>query len=288
MCAVLDRRVAQLKDLDCLNRTSRHLSSFLVRRAKYVPLLPKDLAAWIVDLSRIITQFGANVLDRPDSIYTLTPPFCPRNSAIHRQLGYAEDGIKLVSAWSSGGDDRICSLSYNESYATVVAAKDHRFAVGLNDGLARIYSTSTCEELATLTHGESILALEFGPTSKFIASAGLQHVKLWETATGAQLFDVETDSRTLALAFSETESWLTIASREKHLAMHRIPDGLEMSRSEWTDPFAETKDYSFPLQPFATRISVEQQVMAVTYRGRPVQLWSLKDHRPIGACIAHP
>jgi len=47
--------VAQLKSLGCLIRTSRHLSSYLARRSKHVLVIPGDLAAWVVDLPRIVT-----------------------------------------------------------------------------------------------------------------------------------------------------------------------------------------------------------------------------------------
>ncbi|KAK2600092.1 hypothetical protein QQS21_005178 [Conoideocrella luteorostrata] len=278
-------RVAQLKDLDCLNRTTRHLSSFLGRRTKYVPMLPRDLKAWVVDLPRIVTQFGANLLNDPSAIHTLIPPFCPRDSAIHRQFGYAEDGIKLVGAWNSGWDDRICSISYHETYPKAVSARDHRFAVGLADGLIKLYRMSTCEEDVTLEHGEPPSVLEFGPTTRFLASAGLKHVRLWETRTGKQLLHISTPSQILALSFNETETCLIVASRSRHLSVYQISDGARLCHLQWTDSFVETKYSGYPPSPSDVHISVELQVMAIIYRSKPVQLWSLESHRPIGACI---
>ncbi|RKL12119.1 hypothetical protein BFJ70_g16308 [Fusarium oxysporum] len=278
-------RVAQLRDLECLNRTSRHLSSFLGRRAKYVPILPRDLNAWVVDLPRIVTQFGTNLVNDPASIHTLIPPFCPRDSAIHQTFGYAQDGIKLVGAWNSGWDDRVCSISFYETYTREVAARDHRFAVGLTDGLLKIYDNLTCQECLTLDHAESLSVLEFGHTAKYIASAGLRYVKLWDVTNGNLIFSVSTDSQTLAVALNETETSLTVASRDQYLTVYQISDGTQLYKKQWTDTFVESKNAGFPPLPTAVRISIELQVMAVVYRSQPVQLWSLENQRPLGACI---
>lgn len=277
--------IAQLRSLDCLIRTSRHLSSYLARRSKHVLMIPRDLAAWAVDLSRIVTQFGVNLLSNPAAIHTLIPPFCPRDSAIYRNFGCAEDGIKLVGAWNKGWDDRICSISYHDTYGTVVATLDERFAVGLSDGMVKIYRTSTCEELATLGHGESVSILEFGATSKLLASAGLRHVKLWDVLMGNELFCISTESQILAMAFNETESRLIIASRDKYISILETSHGSLLQKLPWTDTFIDAKDPGYHQTPNAVRISIEQQVMAVVYRSKPVQLWSLESQRPIGACI---
>ncbi|KAI4689374.1 uncharacterized protein J4E88_002726 [Alternaria novae-zelandiae] len=277
--------VAHLKDLDCLNRTSRHLSNYLNRRMEHVPLLQSDLHAWAVDLPRLVTQFGVNLLSDPAAIHTLVPPFCPRDSAVYRHFGYAEDGIKLVGAWNAGWGDRICSISYHDTYATVAASRDERFAVGLADGLVNVYRTSTCEHLLSMRHEESVSVLEFGSTSKVIASAGLRFLRLWDAATGVQLFHIATDSQTLALTFDETETSVTIATRDKHVLTYRISDGSPLHQVPWIDAFSEDTDSGFAPSPSAARLSTEQQTLAIVYRSKPVQLWSLDKQHRIGACL---
>ncbi|KAK6826038.1 NACHT and WD domain protein [Apiospora arundinis] len=277
--------VAQLRDLRCLIRTSRNLSNYLNRRVKYTPMVPPDLSAWAVDLPRIVTQFGANLLSDPSAIHTLVPPLCPRNSVIYRNFGYVEDGIKLVGAWSSDWDDRICSISYNETYATAIATQDQYFAVGLADGTVKIYSTATCEEIVSFTHEESISILEFGPTSKHVVSAGLHHFSLWESATGTRLFQVVTDAQTLAVSFDADETKIMVASRDKILSAWKISDASRLYELPWHDNFVVDKDSGYSPSPSAVTISTEHQVMAVIYRSRPVQLWSLESQRSLGACI---
>ena len=277
--------VAQLKDLDCLNRTSRHLSSYLSRRMKYVPLLQSDLHVWAVDLPRLVTQFGVNLLAKPVAIHTLVPPFCPRDSAVYRKFGYAEDGIKLIGSCNAGWGDRICSISYHDTYVTVVASQEERFALSLADGSIKIYRISTCEELLTLQHEEPISVLEFSSTSKLIASAGLRHLRLWDTTSGTQLFHVGTDSQTLTLGFDETETRVTIATKDKLVTVYQAVDGSQLYKLPWTDAFSEDTDTGFAPSPAAAKISIEQQTLAIIYRSKPVQLWSLDNQHLIGACI---
>ncbi|KAK7949341.1 NACHT and WD domain protein, partial [Apiospora aurea] len=277
--------VAHLRDLDCLIRTSRHLSSYLSRRAKHTPVVPEDLSAWVLDLPRIVTQFGVNLLSDPSSIHTLVPPFCPRESAVYRHFGYAEDGIKLVGAWNSGWDDRICSLVYHETNATALATLDERFAVGFSDGTIRIYRTSTCQEMSSINHGESVRILEFGATAKLLASSGLHYVKLWNVASGTELLSVRTESQTLAMALTETGTSLVAASRDKQITSWRTANGSRVHTHAWADTFIDAKEPGNYLTPNAVKISLEHQLMVVVYRSKPVQLYSLERQRPIGACI---
>lgn len=62
-------------------------------------------------------------------------------------------------------------------------------------------------------------------------------------------------------------------------------DGSQLYKLPWAEPFLEATDAGFTPSPSAARISIEQQVMAIIYRSKPIQIWSLEDHRQIGACI---
>jgi hypothetical protein len=110
-------------------------------------------------------------------------------------------------------------------------------------------------------------------------------LRLWDAASGAQLFHVATDSHTLALAFDETEASVTIATRDKYVMIYRVADGSLLHQLPWIDAFAEDTDSGFAPSPSAARISMEQQTLAIVYRSKPVQLWSLDKQHPIGACL---
>ncbi|KAI0196396.1 WD40 repeat-like protein [Astrocystis sublimbata] len=278
-------RVAQLRDLDCLNRTARNLSNYLGRGAGDVPSLASDLKTWTVDLSKTVTQFGFNLLSDPSAIHTLVPPLCPRDSALYRHFGRAEDGIKLLGNWNRGWGDRICSISYNDTYTTYITARSQQFAVGLTNGDVKVYNSATCEEVLTLFHGEHVSSLKFSTSRRYIASAGLHRVRLWDCSAGVQLFEIQTDSQTIALVFDEAETYLFAASRDRTLSAHRITDGFQRYSLSWTDNILDSKNQPFTPYATAVEISIDQQAMAIVYRGRPVQMWSLEDQRPLGVCI---
>ena len=164
--------VARLRDLDCIVQASGNLSTYLRRREKPSPMAPLVLFAWVTDLRRVVTLYGTGLLDDPAMIHTLVPPFCPQDSAIFRNFSHPEGGIRLVGSAKCGWDDKILSISYDRRKATAVACRDERFAVGMADGEAIIHKTSTFENFTSLMHGESISVLEFGVTSRLLASCG--------------------------------------------------------------------------------------------------------------------
>ncbi|KAF2105813.1 WD40-repeat-containing domain protein [Lophiotrema nucula] len=277
--------IAQLKELGCLVRASGHLTNYLKRRGQHLPLAPGTLNSWALDLPRIVTQFGVNLLSCPFAIYTLIPPFCPRNSAIFQRYAGVNARIKLRGLSDTSWSDRISCISYRDTMATAIACMDQRFAVGLADGSIHLYYTTTCEYLLTMHHGESIRLLQFGAVAKLLAAAGLKTVKLWDTSNGQQIFSIDTKTQCLALAFDEIGSRLIAALRTKELCYWNTPSGTVDTRFKWMDASIEGRDIMIPRTPNAVRIAIEQGMMAVVYRSMPVQLYSLERQRPSGVCI---
>ena len=280
--------VAQLGDLDCVIRTARHLTQYLERRAKRVPIISADLYTWAIDLPRITTQFNLCLMASPMAIHTLIPPFCPRNSAIFRQFGCPEGGIKLLGACEADWEERIFTISHHDALPSTVTTLDDRFAVGLTDGRIKLYRTSTCEELTTLVHGSVLYAisiLQFDTTSRLLASVDAGgFLKLWDTVEGKELFIIGTESRILALAFNETESLLFLASEDKYVSSINTTNGSLQDRFAWTDIFIEN-DGREPQRPRVVKISIEQQAMAVVHGYKSVQLWCFEKKRSIGPCL---
>ena len=277
--------VASLRELGCLIHASNHLSEFLIRRKKYHSSNPGELNAWARDLPRIVTQFGLNLLSHPAAIHELVPPFCPRESAIHKQFASTTGGIVLKGLQSIHWSDRVSCIVYKDSMATALACMDQRFAVGLSDGKVHIYQTSTCEYLHTYEHGESVKILQFGTLSKYLASAGLRKIKLWDTTSRECLFSISTKAQPLALSFDDTGQRLLSAFRSKSISYWNILDGQVDFQMSWTDLPLEGRGPEIPRTPHGVKISIEQGLMAVVYRGLPIQLWSLERQKPHGACI---
>lgn len=276
--------VANLRELGCLIHASSNLSNFLSRRRRHVPMIAGELHTWAVDLPRIVTQFGLNLLSFPAAIHELVPPFCPRESAIHQRLANTSGVIMLRGMQNKYWSDRVSCIVYKESMSTALACMDQRFAVGLSDGKVHIYQTSTCEYLSTVEHGESVKILQFGTLSKYLASAGLKQIKLWDTTTGQSLFSISTKTQPLAMSFDESGERLITAFRSKSISYWNTSDGELDFQMPWIDLPLEGRGPEIPRTPHAVKISIEQGLMAVVYRGLPIQLWSLERQKPRGAC----
>jgi hypothetical protein len=68
-------------------------------------------SGWATDLVKIVGKFGYNLVQRPDSIYKLIPPFCPNGSVLYDQAGKKEPRPIQISGLSrSTWDD--CLLLY--------------------------------------------------------------------------------------------------------------------------------------------------------------------------------
>ena len=123
------------------------------------------------------------------------------------------------------------------------------FAVGGTNGVARVFSISSREQLLSLEHGKSIRAIEFTPDGTYLLTAGDDRaIRLWDALDGQELFvylghtgtiydiDVSSDGRLLA-SVSEDQTiriWsvsngreqLTIAGNSGAIyAVKFLPDG---------------------------------------------------------------
>lgn len=145
-----------------------------------------------------------------------------------------------------------------------------------------MYKSSTCEELMTLAHGESIGTLEFGATSKFLAAAGFQYVTLWDVNRGTQVFRNRTETPTVAVGFNERETILTTVLEDKTILVWEIPSGTLKHKIPWNDTYINAVRDPDGDRLTTVRISIEKQVIAAVDQDSLVQLWSLASHRPIG------
>lgn len=277
--------LARLRELGSLIHASSHLSNFLTRRRQRVPFAAEGLDAWTIDLPRIVTQFGLNLLSSPAAIHELVPPFCPRESAIYKRFQHTPGGIVLKGLQNVNWSDRVSCIVYKDSIATALACMDQRFAVGLSDGKVHIYHTSTCEYLSFVEHGESVRILQFGALSKYLASAGLRDIKVWNTASGQLLFSISTKTQPLAMAFDDAGQRVIVAFRSKSISYWNTSDGELESQVHWTDLPLDGRGPEIPRTPQAVKISIEQGLLAIVYRGLPIQLWSLERRKPCGACV---
>lgn len=274
-------RVAEGHDLTLLVRTGRHLRSYMSRRAKHAPTLQDDVELWATDLPRIAAAFGVNLLSTPSAIHVLVAPFCPRHSVVYRLFSESSDvlshGLKVRGLSYPDWHDRISCLYYRESNPKSIACRDHRFAVGLSNGMIYMYKTSTCEQTGQICHGESVRILQFGTLARVLASAGLRSVKLWDVTTGNCLLNLSTMTNPMALVFDEDDKILIAATRSKEIVSWQTNDAVTASYYVWEDRLPGRT-------PTEVVISVEHKLMAIVYRALPIMLWCLETQQILGSC----
>ena len=276
--------LARARDLSRMISAATHFKSYLARRAKHVPSLKDDVSLWSRDLPRIVTEFGRNLLDYPAGIHGLIPPFCPRNSIIHIRFASQSSGIQLLGLTEADWHDRICCHYYKDRMTKCVASMDQRYAVGLANGMIRVYNTSTCEQVIKLYHGDSVRLLSFSPVAQNLASAGFKNVIVWDLPTGRQLLRIDLTSMAMAIAFSDTEPFVTVVTRSTEVSTWSLLSKNQLtSRTPKIPPEAGDSLESTAV-PTIVEISTESNMLAMYYRARPLLVYDLQSLDFLGAC----
>lgn len=274
-------RVTEERNLTLLVHTGKHLHSYLLRRAKYAPILQDDINSWATDLPRIVAAFGVNLLSTPSAIHGLVAPFCPGNSIIHKSFSEASDvlsnGLQVRGLSYQDWHDRVSCIYYRDCNPKAIACRDHRFAVGLSNGMIYVYKTSTCEQSSLFNHGETVRILQFGTLANLLASAGLRLVKLWDVAMGSCVLNISSTTNPMALAFDEDDKLLIAATRSKEVVTWQTTDATTASYYVWEDRIAGRT-------PTEVAISMEHKLMAIVYRALPIMLWCLDTKQLLGTC----
>ncbi|KAI0430593.1 hypothetical protein F5Y09DRAFT_307344 [Xylaria sp. FL1042] len=192
-------RVAETGKLGPLIRAIRNLKQYLARLLDANHPLDNSLqglGSWIIDLTRLVTNFGINIVDSPQSIYTSIPSLCPSSSIIHRTYtGRVRQ--KVICSCNENWDERSSCIPF-QSDAKSVATSPKYVAVGLVKGQIRVYDHSTLELVDELQHGGPVRQLAFGNISGILVSGSpklitvwsAERKKLWTSAITGILFSV--------------------------------------------------------------------------------------------------
>ena len=283
---------AQKKRLDYLTRAAKHLKAYLDRRAKVVAPLggPIQLIdAWATDLPRIAGEFGANLISDPSSIHQLIPPLCPPNSTIHKQFAgerLAINTLRVTGLSAQNWDDRVACLFYGDERTQSITCRDGRFAVGFSNGNIIVYYDISCQEVTRLEHGDSVLLMELGNLAVLLAASSRRSIKLWNVATGSLLFktDISPGNDPLTLCIDDDGTKLMTATAKKEFIVWDISTGSTVKRQLWTEGGVENAASTVGRPPTAVKISLEHQLLAVTYRSLPIFLWDLNSLTFVGKC----
>lgn len=277
-------RLAEQNKLSCLMKAAMHFKAYQARRSKHVAPLQDIVSMWATDLPRIVTEFGTNLKNHPAAIYCFIPPLCPQSSAIYRQFGASNSGIRLQGLRNSEWNDRV-SCWYYEKSAKSIACQDKWFAIGLTDGMIHVYWTTTCQEFIKINHGETVRIVRFGNLARVLVSTGIRTVKLWDVTTGSLLWEHRLDSDPLNVDFDIDDKVVVVATRSKRLLTWSVANGVLTSQENWHHNLPHDYRHVISRAPSTGAISLCHNLMAIVYRSLPLSIWDMESQRHRGFCI---
>ncbi len=267
------------QNLYYLTRASKNLRRYLDRRSKHTSPLGDEFGnidGWQMDLLRVILKFGNDLLRDPSAIHFILPPLCPTNSRIHRQFGNTTKGLRLSGLTNNSWDDCISYIDYRQSRALSLAGGDGIFAIGMKSGVVKLYQQSTCGEITSLDHGEPVKFLRFSNASHLLASAGYRQIKMW-SIDGELVWKTSHEGPLSTMSFTETDENLVVANRHGSITTLNVDDG--------TNEGGQTTHLrGFSQVALTADICPKAELLAVAYRGRPPQIWSIQDDVMITSC----
>lgn len=166
--------------LSLFMRTIKNIKPYLSRQLETSPPFCqkyRDLLAWVDDLTHIVSIFGQTLIDSPEAIYAIIPPLCPSSSFVYRKFANSCPQ-KVITTSNRDWDERLSCISFQSS-AKCIASSEHHFAAGLTNGMIKIFSNTTFEEVAVLRHGAPVRHLAFGNVTNTLVSCSPKAISVW-------------------------------------------------------------------------------------------------------------
>lgn len=269
--------VAIHSNLNRLIQTGKMFKNFLQRRSHHLSPFGREVAllgSWAIDLIRLVTKFGKNLVSSPSSIFHLIPPFCPPETAPRKHFAASIRGISVLGLSGTTWDDCLSTIGNPSERFSTLACCDRYFAIGMASGKIVVYNETTCQETRTLQHQEAVRILRFGKRTDILASTGLKVVRMWETSSWDQLWEFEIAQQCLTIAFMEEQELLLGALRNNTLMVWDLVTGTLRDSADWTLDLEGPNRHAFR-RPIAAAICAESSLLAVVYRGQDILLWDL-------------
>ena len=275
-------------NLRYIPHTAKNLLSYLRRRAKELsPVFPeKDLLeSWGQDLIRLTAKFGTNLSISPSAIHSWVLAMCPSDSAISKTYISRPWGTLITGAVDKTWDDCLTRIDYPARQADVVAHGDQYSAVAVSDGSIFIYFQDSIQSKSILTQDEKVKLLSFSGNDKYLASSGLRKIKVWDLTQSEVMRIFDTAHPAMALMFSEDGNSLFAATADNFAVTFDLQSDIELKRWHWMSSIPRnSEDQSTHQQPSIALFSADSDILAVSYRGQPIYLFSVETETFIGCC----
>lgn len=281
--------LAKREKLDAVLRFAQVLKVFLRRKSRTDLLLGEEVVViedWSIDLVKLVSKFGRQLLMHPESILHIIPAFCPPDTAPHSQFSRGMGATLAVSGLSSRNwDDCLCTLVLSSPQQLAsgmirrerlnsIATTDNNFCIGTSLGRIAIFNDQTSLEETVLDHQQPVLHLEYAISKSLLASASKRLIRLWNTETCEQQWEVSCKQSILAMAFVDDDQMLLVALGNNTILALNLIDRSTSSTS-WIDILEE------PHYTWYTGIAAEQAafnkdlgLLALGYRHRHVLVYN--------------
>jgi len=271
--------IAKESDIKRLILTGKELKQYVHRRSTDFPTTNKDmvlLAAWSIDLVRLVTYFGRNLSQSPSSIHNLIPPFCPPDSALRSQFRSSRRSITVNGLRKTAWDDCSSVIAYHQEYPNALACSSEQFAIGQRSGCIRIHDEITCQELQVLSHQQPIRLLRFGQQGTLLASVALKSVCVWNVKTWAREWFFEIETVCIDVSFLENDLLLLAASSDNRLVLWDLTTGACRHLESW---IADLDEDFVTDHPLTAVIGGGSTMVAVAYRGHDAIVWDIENKK---------
>lgn len=301
--------LASRNAMETLLQTAQALKDFLRRKSKRDLLLGDDVVVvdrWAADLVRLVTKFGRQLLQYPQSIFDLIPPFCPTSSAPYEQFARDRLGISVLGLSASTWDDCICTVAPSERkpghsgepvkssrprfttrkrFGTAsqaerlrsIASTDRSFAIGTSMGRISIFNDRTCLEDTILEQSMTVTQLQFASRKPLLVSTSNRKIYIWNTETWKCEWEVKIAKESMSLAFADDDQILLVALRNNHLL---VLDLINRTQREvdWAKRLEERYGTKFRSRwPARATFKCDIDTLALVYRGQDIVVWNYED-----------
>ena len=277
--------IAKIPDLKRLINAGKAIKKLLQRRATRVSPFAffKEAAlldSWSTDLVRLAAKFGKNLLENPASIYHLIPPFCPPESAPRKLFSTnarGTSGLQIVGQCNQTWGDCLSTIIEPQEQFLSLACSDTEFAIGTSSGTIKIFSQVTFQEVKTLRdkHKSPIKLLRFGTIESVLASADAKVVRIWDTSSWTQKWELEIAAQPMSISFAEDDLRLLISLKNNHFSTWDLNTGSKQYSDDWTQDLDGQRALSCS-RPITAACNIEERLLAAVYRGKDLLLWDFE------------
>ena len=295
---------AKGKKLGSLVVASRHLNEIVLKLRKLdgeESLLHHQaidiLTGWAADLVKLVGKFGTSLIQKPDSIYKLIPPFCPEESILYQQFGKNEaKALRISGVTRKSWDDCLARLSLEQGVmgSAVCHAGGRVFVLTNRQNTSRIfiYNSTTFEEERRIVHPERVLKIQVDLRGEILVSYGYRTTRVWTVASGECIKTVDNPAkkpRPQSILYLEKTRTVLVGSEDRCVRSFNIED----DSPKWETVVqikeqSQEETYTVLNAPTCSALSPEGDMIAFGYRGHPVTVWDLGTEEQVGQCNMTP